>query len=152
MFSNFDIKFRETSENISSFSLYRHCFYFDVFLWVLCLSWNFVRFHEILHHTDAKNVSFLSWQTKKFYSWKIYEQVSKSKQPALFINPIFGWNFLLKGTTKIGRFGRCILLDEDKVAWLLQLVNRHLGRNKQPGIFFKFRKSFVSGSFLLIWP
>ena len=31
-------------------------------------SWNFVRFHEILNHKDAKNFSFLTWQTKKFCS------------------------------------------------------------------------------------
>ena len=28
------------------------------------MSWNFVRFHEILNQTDAENFSFLSWKTK----------------------------------------------------------------------------------------
>ena len=35
-----------------------------MFVW---MSWNLARFYEILNQTDAKNFSFLSWQTKKFY-------------------------------------------------------------------------------------
>ena len=38
------------------------------FLFVKIYRWNFVRFHEILNHEDTENFSFLSWQTKKFYS------------------------------------------------------------------------------------
>ena len=41
----------------------------NIFLWgikVVRMSWNFVRFHEILKLTKC----FLSWQTKKFCSWK----------------------------------------------------------------------------------
>ena len=38
------------------------------FLFVKIYRWHFVRFHEILNHEDTENFSFLSWQTKKFYS------------------------------------------------------------------------------------
>ena len=54
-----------------SFSSFRQ-FLFPFFLLVVWLSWNFVRFDEILFQTDAKSFSFLSWKTKKFYSQKIY--------------------------------------------------------------------------------
>ena len=37
-------------------------------VWMSWMSWNFVRFHEILFQTDAETFSFLSWKTKKFYS------------------------------------------------------------------------------------
>ena len=40
----------------------------NIFLRVVQMSWNFVRFHEIINQRDAKNFRFLSWQTKKFYS------------------------------------------------------------------------------------
>ena len=43
---------------------------FIFFLSVVWLSWNFVRFHEILFQTDAQSFSFLTWKIKKFYSWK----------------------------------------------------------------------------------
>ena len=32
---------------------------------IVWMSWNFVRFHEILNQTDAENFSCLSWQIKK---------------------------------------------------------------------------------------
>ena len=41
-----------------------------MFVW---MSWNFARFHEIFYQRDAENFTFLSWQTKKFYSKKKYE-------------------------------------------------------------------------------
>ena len=41
---------------------------FSFFLSVVWLSWNFVRFHEILFQTDTESFSSLSWKTKKFYS------------------------------------------------------------------------------------
>ena len=31
------------------------------------MSWNFMKFYEILFQTDAESFSFLSWKTKKFY-------------------------------------------------------------------------------------
>ena len=63
----FEIKFRETSQNFNSMSLFRQLL-FSFFLSVVWLSWNFVRFHEILFQTDSESFSFLSWKTKKFYS------------------------------------------------------------------------------------
>ena len=42
-------------------------FLFSFCLSVVWLSWNFVRFHEIIFQTDAENFSILSWKTKKFY-------------------------------------------------------------------------------------
>ena len=73
----FKIKFRETSQNFNSFRQ----FIFPFFLSVVCLSWNFVRFHEILFQTDAESFSFLSWKTKKFYSRKKkFKPLSISKQ------------------------------------------------------------------------
>ena len=32
------------------------------------MSWNFVRFHEIINQRDANNFWFLCWETKKFHS------------------------------------------------------------------------------------
>ena len=65
----FEIGFRETSQNFNSFSFFRELL-FSPFLSVVWLSWNFVRFHEILFQTDAESFSVLSWKTNKFYSWK----------------------------------------------------------------------------------
>ena len=65
----FEKEFRETFQNFSCFRQ----FLFPFFLSVVRLIWNFARFHEILFQTDAENVSFLSWKTKKFYSLKGYE-------------------------------------------------------------------------------
>ena len=63
----FEKEFHETSQNFNSFSSFRQLL-FSFFLSVVWLSWNFVRFHEILFQTDGENFSFLSWKTKKFYS------------------------------------------------------------------------------------
>jgi hypothetical protein len=38
------------------------------FLFFKIDKWNFVRLHKIESDKDAKNFSFLSWQTKKFCS------------------------------------------------------------------------------------
>ena len=54
---------------LEKFSLFRQFLIFK-FLLVVWLSWNFVRFHEILFQTDAENFSFLSWQTKKCFFLK----------------------------------------------------------------------------------
>ena len=40
----------------------------SIFLLVVWLSWNFVRFDEIFFQTDDENFSFLSYETKMFYS------------------------------------------------------------------------------------
>ena len=50
-----------------------------IFLSVVWLSWNFVRFHKILFHTDAESFSFLSWKAKK----NIFRPLSISKQKKL---------------------------------------------------------------------
>ena len=63
----FEIKFRETSQNFNSFSLFRQLL-FSCFLSVVWLSWNFARFHEIQFQTEPESFSLLSWKTKKFYS------------------------------------------------------------------------------------
>ena len=54
----------ETLQNFKSFSWFRQ-FLFPYFLSVVWLSWNFVRFHEILFQTDVESFSFLPWKTKK---------------------------------------------------------------------------------------
>ena len=84
----FDLGFRETSENFSSFTI------FPFFLLVVWISWNFVRFHEIQNQTDAENVSCPSWQTKKFYpkknmSWAVGQDSFSNQQMAQFWNKIF---------------------------------------------------------------
>ena len=66
----FEKEFREASQSFNSFTVFRQ-FLFSIFLSVVWLSWNFVRFHEILFHScffksDDENFSFLSWKTKKF--------------------------------------------------------------------------------------
>ena len=55
------------------------------------MSSNSVRFHEILFQTDAENFSFLSYKTKKFYSWKKYDlgRSHYQNKKALFTDPIF---------------------------------------------------------------
>ena len=56
----FDLRFRETFQNFSSF----------IQTWgvkVVWISWNFVRFHEMIIQRDAENFRFLSWQTKKSF-------------------------------------------------------------------------------------
>ena len=63
----FEKEFRETSQNFNSFSSFRQLL-FSFFLSIVWLSWNFVKFLEILFQTDAENFSFLSCKTKKFYS------------------------------------------------------------------------------------
>ena len=61
----FEIEFRETSQNFNSFSSFRQLL-FSFFLLVVWLSWNFVRFQEILFQIDAENISCLSCKIKKF--------------------------------------------------------------------------------------
>ena len=41
-------------------------------VWIGWMSWNFVRCHKIQFQTDSESFSFLSWKTKKFFSWKKY--------------------------------------------------------------------------------
>jgi hypothetical protein len=63
----FNFEFRETLQNFSSFRQHLD----DIYLWVIRgvrISWNFVKFHEMINQRDAENFSFLSLQTKKFYS------------------------------------------------------------------------------------
>ena len=58
------------------------------------MSWNFVRFHEILFQTDAESFSILSWKTKKFYSLKkILGRIQYQNKKALFTDPIFSDSF-----------------------------------------------------------
>ena len=40
-------------------------------VWISWMSWNFVRFHEILCQTDAKSFSFLSWKRKKLSKFSV---------------------------------------------------------------------------------
>ena len=64
---NFQHLFDETLQNFTSFiQTFRR--YFCMEGKIVWMSWNFVRFHEIINHRDAKNFRFLSWQTKFFYS------------------------------------------------------------------------------------
>ena len=62
----FKVKFCETSQNNNSFSSFRQ-WLFSFVLWVVWLSWNFVRF-VMLFQTDAESFNFLSRKPKKFYS------------------------------------------------------------------------------------
>ena len=38
-------------------------------------SWNFVRFHEILNHQNAENVSIISWEENKFCYLKRFDSL-----------------------------------------------------------------------------
>ena len=60
----FEIEFREISQNINSFRLFRQLL-FSFFLWV-------VRFHEFLFQTDFESFSFLPWKTKQKIIPKIF--------------------------------------------------------------------------------
>ena len=86
----FEIGFRETSQNFNSFSFFRELL-FSPFLSVVWLSWNFVRFHEIQFQTEPESFSFLSWKTKKFYSWKKYffGRCQYENKKSLFTDSIF---------------------------------------------------------------
>ena len=81
----FEIKFCETSQNFNSSSLFSQLF-LSIFLSVVWLIWNFVRFLEILFQTDAESFRFLSW--KIFLSRCQYQ-----KKKALFTDPIFSEGF-----------------------------------------------------------
>ena len=86
----FEIGFFETSQNFNSFSFFRELL-FSPFLSVVWLSWNFVRFHEIQFQTEPESFSFLSWKTKKFYSWKKYffGRCQYENKKSLFTDSIF---------------------------------------------------------------
>ena len=63
------------------------------------MSWNLVRSHEIQFQTDSESFSFLSWKTKKFYSWKKNSAAVNIKtKKALFTDSIFQWRFWLKSS------------------------------------------------------
>ena len=70
---------------------------FSFFLLVVWLSWNFVRFLEILFQTDAESFSFLSWKTKKvlFLKKNFFKPFSISKQKSFVHWPNFQWRFWL---------------------------------------------------------
>ena len=92
----FKIKFRQTSQNFKSYSLFRQLL-FSFFLSVVWMSWNFVRFHKILFQRDSESFSFLSWKTKKFYPWFFFWIIVNIKtKKALFTDPIFREGFAAK--------------------------------------------------------
>ena len=66
----FEKEFCETSQNFNSFSSFRR-FLFSVFLFVVWLSWNFVRFHEILLKQMLKISVFYLEKQKSFIPKKI---------------------------------------------------------------------------------
>jgi hypothetical protein len=90
----FEIEVRKTSQDFNSFSSFRQLL-FSFFLSVVWLSWNFVKFHEILFQTDAESFSFLSWKIKKSYSYKKYcfGRCQYQNKQALFTDSIFREDF-----------------------------------------------------------
>ena len=88
----FEIEFREVSQNFKSFSSFKQLFY-SIFLSVVWMSWNFVRFHEILFQSDAESFSFQSWKTKKIFLKDICKSLSISKQKSFVYWPNFQWRF-----------------------------------------------------------
>ena len=88
-------EFPETSQSFNSFSSFRQLL-ISFFLFVVWLSWNFVRFHKILFQTDAESFSSLSWKTKTKYSWEKYFLGCcqyQNKKKALFTDLIFSEGF-----------------------------------------------------------
>ena len=63
----FEIKFHETSQNVNSIRQLIEKMKITI-VWMIWMSWNFVRFHEILFQTDTESLSCLSWKTKYFLS------------------------------------------------------------------------------------
>ena len=59
----FDFSFHEMLQNVWSFRKHSDDTFWGIK--IVRMSWNFVRFQEILFQTDAEEFSFLSWQTKK---------------------------------------------------------------------------------------
>ena len=72
-------------------------FLFPFFLFVVWLSWNFVRFHGILFQIDADTFIFLSWKNKtvlflkKYFLW--YRQYQNKKRFVYRLN--FQWRFCI---------------------------------------------------------
>ena len=62
----FDLGFRETLQNFSSFRQNSDSIFLQE-LRVVWMSWNTVWFHEIINQWEAENFRFLSWQTKTLY-------------------------------------------------------------------------------------
>ena len=58
----FEKEFHETSQNFNSIRQRIQ----NMEVEIVWMSWNFVRFHEILFQTDAENFSFLYWKQKSF--------------------------------------------------------------------------------------
>ena len=89
----FDLEVRETSQNLSPFISYRQI-----------LSWFFFSIHEILNQKYAE-------KQKHFIPKKIFSKPSQvliSKQPALFIDPIFSEGFGLADHWIAFGLGLCI--------------------------------------------
>ena len=64
----FEKKIRETSKNFDS-TIRQSIEKMEIkIVWISWMSWNFVRFDEILFQTHAEIFNFLSSKTKKFYS------------------------------------------------------------------------------------
>ena len=89
----FEIEFHETSHNFNSISLaYSDNCYFYLFLSVVWLSWNLARVHITQFQTEPESFSFLSWKTKKFYSYlkkKFLSRCQFQNKKALFTISIF---------------------------------------------------------------
>ena len=86
----FEKEFCETSQNFNSFRQ----LLFSFFLSVVWLTWNFVRFHEILLQRDGESFSFLSWKTKSFIPIKIFSRPLSILNQKSFVHwPNFQWRF-----------------------------------------------------------
>ena len=88
-----EIEFRETSQNFNSFRSFRQLL-FSIFLSVVWLNWNVVRFHEVLLWTDAKSlISYLGKQKKRFLIIFFSIRCQYQNKKALFTDLIFSEGF-----------------------------------------------------------
>ena len=66
-----------------------NCYIFSFFLSVVWLSWNFVRFHEILFQTDSVSAFYLEKQKSFIPKKKFLSRCQYQNKKALFTDSIF---------------------------------------------------------------
>ena len=70
---------------ISTHSVYSDNCYFHFFLWVVWLSWNFVRFHIILFQTALKVSTFYLEKQKSFIPKKVFFKPCVNIKTKIFV-------------------------------------------------------------------
>ena len=92
----FAIEFRETSQNFYLIRQIDRKKMKITIVWISGISWNLVRFHDILFQTVSKSFSFLSWKKKVLFLKKYFLSRSAKIDPKDGVRrPNFQWRFWL---------------------------------------------------------